>query len=97
MSKSGYKRLGPGDKARGAALIGVYAAGEIGKTRLAAAACRACPEWFGQRAIYVAIDPEAAEMGSVLLQKRVPPCGPRRLPPCARPLRGRAPIGVRAG
>lgn len=70
MTKSGFKRLGSGATSHGTALMGIYAAGEIGKTRLSASVCRALPEWFGPRAIYVAIDPEAAEMGSILLQDR---------------------------
>src|SRR5258708_4036556 len=41
-------------------------AGEAGKSRLACAASRAAPEWFGPRSLYIAIDPEAASLGSVL-------------------------------
>jgi hypothetical protein len=48
----------------------IMGAGDMGKTRLASAAPRACPEWFGERALYIAIDPEAASLSSVLPQDK---------------------------
>jgi hypothetical protein len=61
-----WKRLGSGAQASGPSLICLYGAGEAGKTRFAASAPRACPKWFGRRAVYLAIDPEAASLGPVL-------------------------------
>ena len=54
----------------GPALICLSSSPKTGKTRLAAAAMRGDPTQFGDRAIYVAIDPEAASLGSILLEDR---------------------------
>jgi hypothetical protein len=62
----GWTRLGSGASARGPALICLTGAGESGKTRLACSANRAAPDWFGKRSVYIAVDPEAASLGSVL-------------------------------
>lgn len=70
LQTKGWTRLGSGAAARGPALICLTGAGEAGKSRLACAAPRACPEWFGEKALYVAIDPEAASLGSVLKDDR---------------------------
>ena len=59
-----------GAQDRGPALICLSGAGESGKTRLACTAPRACPDWFGSRAVYLAIDPESASLGSVLWEDR---------------------------
>lgn len=66
LPTSGWTRLGSGAAAKGAALICMVGAGESGKTRLACAANRAAPDWFGEKSVYIAIDPEAASLGSVL-------------------------------
>jgi len=39
-----------------------YGRPKTGKTRTLAACCRALPEWFGERAIYVAADPDAKDL-----------------------------------
>lgn len=55
---------GPQESA--ASLICIQGDGGVGKTRLAACAARACPEWFGERMVYIPIDPEAGSLASVL-------------------------------
>lgn len=64
------ERRGSGAGAKGAALICLTGEAKAGKTRLACAANRGAPEQFGTRSVYVAIDPEAASLGSVLLEDR---------------------------
>ncbi len=44
----------------------IYGAPKTGKTRLVAAAARGAPELFGNRVLYVATDPEAEQLSSVL-------------------------------
>lgn len=66
----GWTRLGTDPTKTGPALICMNGAGEAGKSRLAAAACRAWPERFGPRAVLVCVDPEAEALGPVLLEDR---------------------------
>lgn len=54
----------------GPLLVNMYGAGGTGKTRLAAAACRSWPEQFGERAIYLALDPASERLDSVLPEDR---------------------------
>lgn len=61
-----WTRHGMGEQPKGAALIGIYGGGSSGKTRLACSAMRGAPEWFGSKAVYIAIDPETASLGPVL-------------------------------
>lgn len=49
-------------------MIGIGGPPKEGKTRLAATCCRGCPEWFGQKGVYVEIDPDGA--GSFLPEDR---------------------------
>lgn len=49
-------------------VIGLMGAPKTGKTSLAAAAPRACPEWFGTKGAYFEIDPDGA--GSMLHEDR---------------------------
>ena len=65
-----WTRLSSSDTVRGPALMALYGAGEAGKTRLVASAIRACPDWFGKRAAYLAIDPESELLGSVPREDR---------------------------
>lgn len=65
-----WTRLGSNPADRGPALICVTGQGEAGKTRFACSAPRACPDRFGKRALYIAIDPESEALGPVLLEDR---------------------------
>lgn len=62
------ERRGSGATAGGPALICLTGEAKSGKTRLACAVNRGDPQQFGERSVYVAIDPEAARLGSVLLE-----------------------------
>lgn len=61
-----WTRLGSGAQSVGPALICLTGAGNSGKSRAACAANRAAPHRFGTRSVLVAIDPEAASLGSAL-------------------------------
>lgn len=63
-------RLGRGAQGGGARLINLFGAGGSGKTRAAAACCRARPDIYGERAIYVPIDPGSEGLGPVLAEDR---------------------------
>jgi len=67
----GWNRLGTQtDASISPALICLYGGGGGGKSRLSAACCRAWPEQFGERAVYVAIDPETESLGPILREDR---------------------------
>lgn len=54
----------------GPSIIALESAPKTGKSRLACAAMRGDPETFGDVATYVAIDPESASLGSILMEDR---------------------------
>lgn len=63
-------RHGNGAQAKGPATVALTGAGKTGKSRFACAAMRGDPEQYGEKAVYVAIDPEASSLGSILPEDR---------------------------
>lgn len=54
----------------GKQLVCLYGAGEVGKSRILGAICRAAPQIWGERAVMLTTDPEGEGLGSILLQDR---------------------------